>query len=72
MSGAYDKRIGRVRLRLWAPQDGGTVDLVINDGWTEEHPEHTNRLHVEELRDLRYLIDRALAVASPPTSPDEG
>jgi hypothetical protein len=64
----YDKRLGRLRVTI---NDNGARDhgyghgatIECPDGWNAFCPVQTLTVSVEELRDLRYLIDRALAHA---------
>lgn len=57
----YRKTIGRIQLEVFDASYGGCVYLTIPDGWNEFVPRVRNELTREELHDLRYLIDRALA-----------
>jgi hypothetical protein len=62
---AYSKRIGRLHLEV---SDNGAsmhdyghgCELKIVDGWNDNCPILNNRLSVDELRDLQYMISRAL------------
>lgn len=57
----YRKKIGRIELELRAERDGGHAFLTIPDGWNKTVPTLRNELTREELRDLKYMIERALA-----------
>lgn len=65
---AYDKTVGRLRVVV---NDNGAFDhdyghgaiVQCPDGWNDSCPVQTHTVSVEELRDLRYLLDRAIAVA---------
>lgn len=62
----YQKTIGRITLEVsregYLGHDYGYgAQMKIPAGWNEASPIVTNNLSIEELRDLRYLIDRALA-----------
>lgn len=56
----YDRQIGRLRLIAYAPHEGDRVSLIIPNGWNDSVSKVQNSLTVEELHDLRYLINRAL------------
>jgi len=64
----YVKTIGRLGVAL---TDNGAVmhgygygcSITCVDGWNDSCPTVRFTLAVEELRDLRYLLDRAIAVA---------
>lgn len=69
---SYLKSIGGrlVRITLEVRDDGARlhdythgVSLRIRDGWNESCEMIENTLSVDELRDLRHLIDRAIAYA---------
>lgn len=62
---AFSKGIGRIQLQVDAEslkmhdyRHG--CELKIVDGWNDSCPTLNNRLSVDELRDLQYLISRAL------------
>ena len=65
---AYDRTLGRLRV---AVNDNGARDhnyghgavVECPDGWNDACPVRTHTVSVEELRDLRYLLDRAIAAA---------
>lgn len=57
----YRKQIGRVGLSV---DHIGQVELTCVDGHNESCATLTNRLSVDELHDLHYMIGRALAAAS--------
>lgn len=64
----YDKTFGR--LRLVVTEDGARMQgyghgaaIYCLTGWNDSCPIQKNTLSVEELRDLRHLIDRAIAAA---------
>lgn len=62
----YQKTIGSISLEVsregYLGHDYGYgAKITIPTGWNDACPIVTNNLSVEELRDLRYLIDRALA-----------
>lgn len=61
MSRAYRNKVGRLEIEVFDLSHGGHVALTIPDGWNETVPKVRNELTREELHDLRYLIDRALA-----------
>lgn len=68
---AYDKTIGRLRLVLSGdgarmPDYRHGVSISCPNGWNAACEVQTHTISVEELRDLRHLIDRALAVADGP------
>lgn len=66
----YDKQIGRIRLVV--TEDGYRIGgshaarIECPDGWNESCPILTHTVSLEELRDLRYLIDRALSLSPHP------
>jgi hypothetical protein len=65
---AYDKAIGRHRLMvsnegLTMHDYGHGAQIEYLDGWNEGCARPRMTLSVDELRDLRYLIDRALEAA---------
>jgi hypothetical protein len=64
----YDKTVGRVSVSV--SENGGemhdygfgcTVSCI--DGWNDSCPKIKLTMSVEELRDLRYLLDRAIVAA---------
>ncbi len=62
----FDKKCGR--LRVMVSRDGQNdrsyghgAEVSCPDGWNDSCPIQTITLSVEELHDLRYLIERALA-----------
>lgn len=65
---AYDKTIGRLRVVV---NENGVKDHVYGygaviqcpEGWNDSCRIQTHTVSVEELRDLRYLLDRAIAAA---------
>ncbi len=64
----YDRQIGRIRLNL--SEDGAKMhdyghgcSLYIRSGWNDSCKMVNNYLSVEELHDLRHLIDRAISAA---------
>lgn len=64
----YDRQIGRICLKV--SDDGAKMhdyshgcSLYIRAGWNDSCEMVNNYLSVEELHDLRHLIDRALAAA---------
>lgn len=64
----YDKTIGRLRVVVseeGARQHGYGHGAVITcpHGWNDSCRIQTHTVSVEELRDLRYLLDRAIAAA---------
>lgn len=64
----YDKAIGRHRVvvnreGLRMHDYGHGVQIEYRDGWNDACELRCITLSVDELRDLRYLIDRALAKA---------
>jgi hypothetical protein len=56
----YGKKIGRIALQVPHPGDG-SPELIIPDGWNDSVPKIHHTLSIEELHDLRFLIDRAIA-----------
>lgn len=70
MSG-YQKRMGRLSIDM--SEDGSKVHgyghgvkVMCVDGWNDLCPTVALTVSVEELRDLRYLLDRAIAHAESP------
>lgn len=70
----YSKTMGRLTVAV--SQDGArmhdyghgcTVACVV--GWNDSCPVVSHTMSVEELRDLRYLLDRAIAAADAAPSP---
>jgi hypothetical protein len=64
----YDKTMGRLTVlvsdegaRMHDYGHGCTVSCVA--GWNDSCPTVSHIMSVEEMRDLRYLLDRAIAVA---------
>jgi hypothetical protein len=64
----YDKTIGRLRvlvssegLKMHYYSHGAEISCPT--GWNESCKIQIFRVSVEELRDLRYLLDRAIAAA---------
>lgn len=64
----FDKKINRLRvevcndgLRMHDYRHGVTLSLL--DGFNEDCPIASHNLSIDELRDLRYLTDRAIALA---------
>lgn len=58
---SYDRTIGRLRLRSDGdPANLAAVTISVPDGWNDSCKILTLRLSVEELRDLKHLIERAL------------
>jgi hypothetical protein len=57
----YDQTVGRLRLEMLHERDGGNATLTVLAGWNDSVPRVRNEITREELHDLRYLIDRALA-----------
>ena len=64
----YRKTLGRLTVEV--TDDGGRLydnfegcRLSCVSGWNESCPTITFTMSVEELRDLRYLLDRAVATA---------
>lgn len=54
------------------PQYGHGAQVSLRDGWNDGCPMISARLSLDELRDLRYLIDRAIRIAPPlVTHPNE-
>lgn len=64
----YNKKLGRLRVEV---RDTGARDHTYShgaqiscpDGWNDSCPILTLTVSVEEMRDLRYLLDRAIAAA---------
>jgi len=64
----YDKQIGRIRLVVsregMRDHDyGHGARIECPAGWNDSCPIVAHTVSVEELRDLRHLIDRALAAS---------
>jgi hypothetical protein len=62
----YDKTIGRIRLRVnregyQNPDYGHGAEIICPTGWNDMCPLQTHTVSIEELRDLKHLIERALA-----------
>lgn len=64
----YDNKIGRLRVEVNANgardhsyAHGAAIDCP--DGWNDSCQVQRHTLSVEELRDLHYLLGRAIAVA---------
>lgn len=64
----YDRTMDRISVTVASEaahdhtySHGGTVQ--IREGFNEFSPMIINKLSVEEMRDLRYLLDRAIAAA---------
>ncbi len=65
---SYDKTLGRLRVRVStegarSPDYGHGADISCPTGWNDSCPIQTFTVSVEELRDLRYLLDRAIDAA---------
>jgi len=65
---AYDRTIGRLRVVVTenGAKDhsyGHGVGIHCPTGWNDSCAVQTHTVSVEELRDLRYLLDRAIAAA---------
>lgn len=65
---AYDRTIGRLRVVVCenGAQDhtyGHGAIIQCPEGWNDDCPMQTHTVSVEELRDLRYLLDRAISAA---------
>jgi len=65
---SFNKQMGRLRVtvnsegaRMHHYGHGATVECI--SGWNDSCPNVTHTLSVDELRDLRYLVDRAIAFA---------
>lgn len=56
------KKIGRIELRVGLPGDGSQTVLLIPSGWNDSSELVSNELTIEELRDIHYMIGRALAM----------
>lgn len=56
----YSKTMGRIRLDV-EPMYRGLSRLHVNTGYNDACVWNQNNLSIEELRDLRYLIDRGIA-----------
>ena len=64
----YDKSIGRLRVRYIHDYGSGMcVSIFCVDGWNDSCATLENSMSLEEVRDLRYLLDRMLAAAGDPT-----
>ena len=54
----FQKKVGD---RIIIDDDGVSgIRLRIRDGWNDSCDWHTNRLSIEELRDLQYVIGRVI------------
>lgn len=65
---SYDRTMGRLRVIVSADgakmQDyGHGCKVICRAGWNDGCPMVEHVMSVEELRDLRYLLDRAIASA---------
>jgi hypothetical protein len=65
---SFNKQMGRLRVtvssegaRMHDYGHGATVECIA--GWNDSCPNVKHTLSVDELRDLRYLVDRAITVA---------
>jgi hypothetical protein len=65
---AYDRKIGR--LRVVVNENGAKMHdyghgciIQCPEGWNDSCHVQTHTVSVEELRDLRHLLDRAIAAA---------
>ncbi len=64
----YDRTLGRLRVVV---NENGAMDhtyghgaiIQCPEGWNSSCPVQTHTVSVEELRDLRHLLDRAIAAA---------
>jgi hypothetical protein len=67
---SYDRTCGRLRVRVCANgarmhDYGHGVAVACRAGWNDGCPMVEHTMSVEELHDLRHLIDRAIAAVSP-------
>lgn len=63
-SGHYNKTIERLTVSYRATYgDGMCVEVACRDGWNDSCPILTHRMSLEEVHDLRYLLDRMLVEA---------
>jgi hypothetical protein len=65
---AYDRTVGRLRVVVnengaFDQQYGHGAIISCPTGWNDCCPIQTHTVSVEELRDLRYLLDRAIDAA---------
>ncbi len=61
MSKHFDKTIGRMRLEYHPNYGAGQcVVLSVRDGWNDSCPILENRLSLEEVSDLQYLLGRMI------------
>lgn len=63
----YDKKIGRIHLTVsrdgYQNHDyGHGAEIKCPTGWNDSCPIQAHTVSLEELRDLKYLIERALAL----------
>lgn len=62
--GFYKKKIDRIEVGYRGEYgDEMCVEISCVDGWNESCPTLTHRMSLEEVHDLRYLLDRMLLVA---------
>jgi hypothetical protein len=65
----FDKQIGRLRVRvnengMKMHDYGHGVEILCPTGWNSSCPMQTHTISVDELRDLHYVIGRAIEAAS--------
>lgn len=65
---SYSKTMGRLTVKVshngaTMPDYGHGCEVSCIAGWNDSCPIVTHTMSVEELRDLRYLLDRAIAAA---------
>ena len=74
MAMSYDKQIGRLRVivstdGLRDHDYGHGAAIECPTGWNDSCPVQKHTVSVEELRDLRYLLDRAIDHADQQKTP---
>ena len=64
MRNFYCKTIGRIQL-LYRREfgDNRCVTLFVRAGWNDSCPMTENILSLEELRDLKHMLDQVLAIS---------
>lgn len=65
----FDKQTGRLRVRvgdegLKQHSYGHGVQISCPDGWNDACPIQTHTISVDEMRDLHYLLGRAIEMAA--------
>lgn len=64
----YNKTLGRLQVIVnengsWMHDYGHGCQVKCRDGWNDACEMQAHTMSVEEMRDLRYLLDRAIAAA---------